>query len=59
MRQTSYHESYWFNINDSDKLDFNQEMASIVINVIETSLHKQFPTWKDFNLKMKMTNFVS
>ena len=42
-----------FNINDSDKLDFNQEMASIVINVIETSLHKQFPTWKDFNLKMK------
>jgi len=28
-------------------------MASIVIEVIETSLHIEFPTWKDFNLKMK------
>jgi len=55
-RKTSLFKSYWFNMNDNEKLDFNQEIAATIIEIIEDSLNTVFVTWKDFNDKMKEDN---
>jgi hypothetical protein len=52
-RRTSYNKSFWYNISDAEKLDFNQEMASVIIEIIRDSLNKEFTTWKEFTVKMK------
>jgi len=43
-------------MKDNEKLDFNQEMAGIIIAIIKSSLGEEFKTWKDFNNDMKEEN---
>ena len=52
-RRTSLYKSYWFNIKDNEKLDFNQDMAGIFVGIIQSSLTNEFVSWKTFNVKMK------
>lgn len=48
--------SYWFNLDDNEKLDFNQDLASIILDIVKASLDEVFKTWKKFNDQMKEEN---
>ena len=57
-RRTALFTSYWFNLDDNEKLDFNQDLASIILDIVKASLDEVFKTWKKFNEQMKEENRI-
>ena len=55
-KRQSLFTSYWFNLDDNEKLDFNQDLASIILDIVKASLDEVFKTWKKFNDQMKEEN---